>query len=79
MKRNIIILAITCLLLISPFFLSAQAPPHPNGGNPPGGGNDPVGGGAPIGNGTVILFVLAASVAGIKEYRRRNESAEEAV
>ncbi len=79
MKRNIIILAITCLLLTFPFFLSAQTPPHPNGGNPPGGGNNPVGGGAPIGNGTVILFLLAASFAGIKEYRRRTESAEEEV
>ncbi|MCF8368499.1 MAG: hypothetical protein K9G76_05605 [Bacteroidales bacterium] len=52
-----IILSSLFILAISA--LSAQSPPHPNGGNSPGSSNSPVGGGAPIGSGIVLMMVLS--------------------
>ena len=49
--------------------LSAQSPPHPNGGNDPGSGNTPVGGGAPIGGGLFILIGLGAAYGGFRGYK----------
>ena len=61
MKKILVISAIV-LSLTLPLVMSAQNPPHPNGGQAPTTTtNSPVGGGAPIGNGTYILFVLAVS------------------
>ncbi|MCD4745274.1 MAG: hypothetical protein K8R58_03140 [Bacteroidales bacterium] len=56
--------------------LSAQSPPHPNGGNAPGSGNTPVGGGAPIGGGLFILLGLGAVYGGAKSifYQKKENS-----
>lgn len=67
MKKILIIAAIALGLSFSSI-VTAQAPPHPGGGNPPGSGNTPVGGAAPIENGTFILITLALAYAGRKVY-----------
>ena len=52
---------IAIILIVFPLFmLTAQVPPHPNGGGGPGGGNIPVGGGAPISDGLFFLIAMAA-------------------
>jgi hypothetical protein len=63
MKKNFKALIIAALLITAPFILSAQEPPHPNGGNAPtvGGGNRPVGS-APIDGGLGILIALGAAL-----------------
>jgi hypothetical protein len=79
MKKIISIIALTISLSL-PLVLSAQAPPHPNGGNnPTGGGNTPVGGnsGAPIGSGTVLLTLMAAAYGGLKSYRNQAKVKQE--
>ena len=70
MKKLIIISAIA-LGLSLPLVLSAQTPPHPNGGVNPSGDNNRVGAGAPIENGTFILFTLALAYIGRKVYVMR--------
>ena len=55
--------------MAAPMVLSAQNPPHPNGGNGPGGGNTPVGGGAPIGGGLIIMMVMGAAYGSRKVYQ----------
>ncbi len=60
MKKIINIIAVA-ILLIAPLVLSAQNPPHPNGGNNPAGGNNPVGGGAPIDGGLSVMLVMCAA------------------
>ena len=75
MKKILIIAAIAIGLSFSST-LTAQNPPHPNGGNAPGAGNGPVGGGAPVGNGTFILFALALAYAGRKVYVMRRTAEE---
>jgi len=73
MKKIVLIAAIALGLSFSST-LTAQNPPHPNGGNAPNAGgttNGPVGGGAPVGNGTFILFALALAYAGRKVYVMR--------
>jgi hypothetical protein len=75
MKKIISIIAITIGLSL-PLILTAQTPPHPNGGFGPGSGNTPVGegpAGAPVGSGTLILTLLAASYAGIKSCKKHDE------
>lgn len=69
--KKVIIIITTILTLGFPQIVSAQEPPHPNGGGSPGTGNTPVGGtaGAPVGGGSMILFLLAVSYAGVKIYR----------
>ena len=74
MKKIFIIAAITIGLSFSST-LTAQTPPHPNGGNAPGASNAPVGG-APIGNGTFILFALALAYASRKVYVMRRTAEE---
>ena len=64
-KRNIA----TAALVITITALSAQTPPHPNGGSSPGGSNTPVGGGAPIGSGLLILLGFGSAYGGYKGYR----------
>jgi hypothetical protein len=69
--RNII----TAILIAFPLFiLTAQVPPHPNGGGGPGGGNVPVGGGAPISGGIFILLALAAGYGARKVYDMRRKA-----
>ncbi|MBM3405157.1 MAG: hypothetical protein FJY10_09755 [Bacteroidetes bacterium] len=58
-------------MLLPIVFLTAQVPPHPNGGGGPGSGNIPVGGGAPISGGIVILLALAAGYGARKVYDMR--------
>ncbi len=48
--------------------LSAQNPPHPNGGNNPGTGNTPVGGGAPVGGGLLIMLIAGSMYAAKKTF-----------
>jgi hypothetical protein len=66
MIRKLRIAIIATLLIAAPSLISAQVPPHPNGGIAPGSGNGPVGGGAPVDNGTIILLVFAAAYSGLK-------------
>ncbi|MCB2219693.1 MAG: hypothetical protein KQI35_04795 [Bacteroidetes bacterium] len=77
MKKIIIILISSFLLLLSPVFINsvfADAPPDP-GGDPNGtGGGTPVGG-SPIGSGMVLLMSLGAAY-GIKKVYRFNQSDE---
>jgi hypothetical protein len=65
------------LILVLGFsFLSAQNPPHPNGGGAPGSGNTVVGGqqgGAPIGSGNILLIGLALLYATKKVGESRKE------
>ena len=78
MKKLIITSAIAIALSL-PLVLSAQTPPHPNGGNAPGGNNTAVGhepSGAPIGSGTIILTLLAAAYGGKKVYNLRKDEKE---
>ncbi len=49
------------MMLILPFGVMAQNPPHPNGGSGPGPGNTPVGGTAPIDGGLTIMLLLGAA------------------
>jgi hypothetical protein len=62
---------VAALLFLMPLFLTAQNPPHPNGGNNPGGGNTPVGGGAPIDGGLSILIALGAAYGSRKIYQMK--------
>ncbi|GAB4329986.1 MAG: hypothetical protein Kow00127_22270 [Bacteroidales bacterium] len=62
---------ITLMLALAPLFLTAQNPPHPNGGNAPGSGNTPVGGGAPIDGGITLLMLLGAAYGSRKVYRMK--------
>jgi hypothetical protein len=74
MKKILLIAAIAIGLSLSST-LTAQTPPHPNGGNAPGPGTGPVGG-APIENGTFILFTLALAYIGRKVYVMRKTAEE---
>jgi hypothetical protein len=67
MNRYIKLLMVAVLISVSAI-VTAQTPPHPNGGNAPGGGNTPVGGGAPIDGGISILLVMAGFYASRKAY-----------
>ena len=71
MKRNLKIFAISAFLVIAPFLMFAQSPPHPNNGGVPNtgvGGNKPVGGGAPIEDGVYILATLVIAYGSRKLY-----------
>lgn len=66
----------TLILVLGFSFLSAQNPPHPNGGGAPGTGNTVVGGqqgGAPIGSGNLLLIGLALLYATTKVRESRKE------
>ncbi|MCD4747348.1 MAG: hypothetical protein K8R58_13700 [Bacteroidales bacterium] len=69
MKKAIKILVIAAFLMVTPLFIIAQNPPHPNGGSGPGTGNTPVGGGAPIDGGLSIMLVLGAAYGSKKLYK----------
>jgi hypothetical protein len=63
MKKHIQVLILLGWLILIPFALQAQVPPHPNGGGGPGGGNTPVGGGAPLDGGIGLMIILSAAYA----------------
>jgi hypothetical protein len=66
---------LTTILIVFPLFiLTAQTPPHPNGGGGPGGGNTPVGGGAPLDGGLLIMLSLAAGYGTKKVYNRKGKA-----
>jgi len=66
-------LIIAAIFIFAIGALSAQSPPHPNGGNPPGSGNTPVGGGASIGGGLIILLALGIGYGARKIYDARRK------
>ncbi|MCB2219338.1 MAG: hypothetical protein KQI35_03005 [Bacteroidetes bacterium] len=74
MKKVIINLAILFVITITT--VSAQLPPHPNGGVSPTAGNTPVGGGASIGGGLIILISLGMGYAMKKIYSLRSDNRE---
>jgi hypothetical protein len=68
MKKVKQIIALMIFLSI-PLWMTAQNPPHPNGGNAPGAGNNPVGStGAPIDGGLSILIALGLGYGARKLY-----------
>lgn len=56
----------TGLVILICWSLSAQTPPHPNGGNNPNGSNTPVSGAAPIGGGLIVMLLAGAIYASKK-------------
>ena len=71
MKKGFKLLTISALFAIIPLFLSAQNPPHPNGGSGPTSGNTPVGGGAPIDGGLSIMLLLGAAYGARKHFHQQ--------
>lgn len=61
MKKLIKSILITALFIGLSICISAQTPPHPNGGVGPGSGNTPVGGGAPVDGGIGIMLLLGTA------------------
>jgi hypothetical protein len=70
MKKIKQIFAIMIFLSI-PLWMTAQDPPHPNGGNEPGSGNTPVGGppSAPVDGGLGILLAMGLAYGAKKVYQ----------
>lgn len=69
MQKKFKLAVIAVLLVITPLFMIAQTPPHPNNGNTPTSEtNTPVGAGAPIADGQFVLLVLVLAYAGRKIY-----------
>ncbi len=57
------------ILVITPVFMFAQTPPHPNNGSSPDSTtNTPVGAGAPIADGQFVLLALVMAYTGRKIY-----------
>jgi hypothetical protein len=73
MKKVIKILVIAAFLMVTPLFIIAQNPPHPNGGSGPGTGNTPVGGGAPVGEGLIIMMAIGIAYGSKKIYKAFNK------
>ncbi len=73
-KLNLLLTAFLMLFMI--ISLSAQTPPHPNGGSAPGSGSTPVGGGAPVGGGLLILLSLSLGYGSRKVYELRKRTME---
>lgn len=76
MKKALKLFLIAVTLKTLPLAMTAQVPPHPNGGGGPGGGNIPVGGGTPVGGGIIILLALVAGYGARKVYNMRLEARE---
>jgi hypothetical protein len=76
MRKSILNLIITGLLIIVPVIASnasAPPPPPPPG---PGGGDVPIGGTAPIGSGLIILVSMGAAYGAKKFYNARKRLEE---
>lgn len=69
MKKIFNLFVLIALFVAVPTILSAQNPPHPNGGSGPGGSNTPVGGGAPVGGGLIVMMVMGAAYASKKTFQ----------
>ena len=72
MKKLFQTFLVVSAFVLLPFALSAQTPPHPNGGGAPGGGNTPVGGGAPLGGGLIIMLVSALAYGTKKTFYKKD-------
>lgn len=72
MKKLFQTFLVVSAFVLLPIALSAQTPPHPNGGGGPGSGNTPVGGGAPIGSGLVIMLVSALAYGTKKTFYKKD-------
>jgi hypothetical protein len=74
MKRIKQMIAVIIFLAI-PMCMTAQNPPHPNGGTTPGSGNTPVGGpaGAPIDGGLSILLAMGMVYGAKKVFKVKKE------
>lgn len=69
MKKNMILIAVSLVILVAISTLPALAdlPPDPGGGGPTG---PPVGGGSPLGGG-LLMLALSALVYGVRNWRRK--------
>ena len=77
MKKAILNLIITGLLIIVPVIIaSASAPPPPPPPGGPGTGDTPIGGMAPIGSGIVLLISMGAAYGAKKIYDARKRLEE---
>jgi len=71
MKKALKLLLIAGTFVVLPLVMTAQVPPHPNGGGGPGSGNIPVGGGAPIDGGLTIMLLMGAAYGSKKIYQMK--------
>jgi hypothetical protein len=77
MRKSILNLIITGLLVIVPvIFSNASAPPPPPPPPGPGGGDQPIGGTAPIGSGLIMLISMGAAYGAKKVYNARKRIEE---
>jgi len=75
MKKAIINLIITGLLIVVPVIITcASAPPPPPPG--PGGSDLPIGGAAPIGSGLIMLISMGAAYGAKRVYNARKRLEE---
>ena len=70
MKKLFQTFLVVSAFVLLPIALSAQTPPHPNGGGGPGSGNTPVG--APIGSGLIIMLVSALAYGTKKTFYKKD-------
>ena len=75
MKKIILIIIITCLMIPGMLFSQQRGPGNPGG--EPTGNDPPIGGGAPVGSGMVILLSLGAAYLGRKVYVNHKKDQEE--
>lgn len=71
MKKALKLLLIAGTFVVLPLVMTAQVPPHPNGGGGPGSGNIPVGGGAPIDGGLTLMLLMGAAYGSKKIYQMK--------
>lgn len=77
MRKSIISLIITGLLILVPVIYSnAAAPPPPPPPGGPGGTDQPIGGTAPVGSGLIILISMGAAYGAKKVYNARKRLEE---
>jgi len=78
MRKTIINLVITGLLIIVPVIITCASAPPPPPPPPGGGGNpNPIGGGpAPIGSGMIMLISMGAAYGAKKVYNARKRLVE---
>ena len=77
MKKKLGTIIIVICMTVAPLLLTAQNPPHPNGGNTPNAGNHPVGTAAPIGSGLAVLLSLGAAYGARSIYSIRTKLSAE--
>lgn len=74
MEKWLKLAVLAMVLVITPLFMFAQTPPHPNNGSSPNSTtNTPVGAGAPIADGQFVLLSLVMAYAGRKIYLLQTE------